>query len=172
MQHIEEAGIHSGDSSCVLPPVGIRDSTLDILRSYTRKLALALKVVGLVNLQFAGTPGKIYNIEASSNLVNWTVVGTGSINDPVLSGVEFKPVIATDCGGNRELVSSPDVGWLIPKKDVAALAAAIDSVIGDPGKAARVAENARRHVVQGFSKELRISRLESLYGEVLAGKER
>ena len=53
MQHIEEAGIHSGDSSCVLPAVGIRESTLETLRAYTRKLALALKVVGLVNLQFA-----------------------------------------------------------------------------------------------------------------------
>jgi carbamoyl-phosphate synthase large subunit len=53
MQHIEEAGIHSGDSSCVLPAVGIRPETLDVLRTYTRKLALALKVVGLVNLQFA-----------------------------------------------------------------------------------------------------------------------
>ncbi len=53
MQHIEEAGIHSGDSSCVLPAVGIREATLDVLRSYARKLALALKVVGLVNLQFA-----------------------------------------------------------------------------------------------------------------------
>ncbi|MGD0546665.1 MAG: carbamoyl-phosphate synthase large subunit, partial [Terracidiphilus sp.] len=53
MQHIEEAGIHSGDSSCVLPAVSIRESTLETLRTYTRKLALALKVVGLVNLQFA-----------------------------------------------------------------------------------------------------------------------
>jgi carbamoyl-phosphate synthase large subunit len=53
MQHIEEAGIHSGDSSCVLPAVNIRPETLDVLRSYARKLALALKVVGLVNLQFA-----------------------------------------------------------------------------------------------------------------------
>jgi carbamoyl-phosphate synthase large subunit len=53
MQHIEEAGIHSGDSSCVLPAVDIRYETLDVLRTYTRKLALALKVVGLVNLQFA-----------------------------------------------------------------------------------------------------------------------
>ena len=53
MQHIEEAGIHSGDSSCVLPAVSIRAETLETLRTYTRKLALALKVVGLVNLQFA-----------------------------------------------------------------------------------------------------------------------
>ncbi|MGD0941542.1 MAG: carbamoyl-phosphate synthase large subunit, partial [Terracidiphilus sp.] len=53
MQHIEEAGIHSGDSSCVLPAVGIRGETLEVLRAYTRKLALALNVIGLVNLQFA-----------------------------------------------------------------------------------------------------------------------
>ncbi|HEU5457035.1 MAG TPA: carbamoyl phosphate synthase large subunit, partial [Terracidiphilus sp.] len=53
MQHIEEAGIHSGDSSCVLPAVSIRPETQETLRAYTRKLALALKVVGLVNLQFA-----------------------------------------------------------------------------------------------------------------------
>ena len=53
MQHIEEAGIHSGDSSCVLPAVDLREETLNTLRDYTRKLALALKVVGLVNLQFA-----------------------------------------------------------------------------------------------------------------------
>jgi carbamoyl-phosphate synthase large subunit len=53
MQHIEEAGIHSGDSSCVLPSVDIRPQTLETIRTYTRKLALALKVVGLVNLQFA-----------------------------------------------------------------------------------------------------------------------
>ena len=53
MQHIEEAGIHSGDSSCVLPSVDIPPQTLETLRTYTRKLALSLKVVGLVNLQFA-----------------------------------------------------------------------------------------------------------------------
>jgi carbamoyl-phosphate synthase large subunit len=53
MQHIEEAGIHSGDSSCVLPAVSIRPETLNTIRAYTRKLALALKVIGLVNLQFA-----------------------------------------------------------------------------------------------------------------------
>jgi carbamoyl-phosphate synthase large subunit len=53
MQHIEEAGIHSGDSSCVLPAVDIREETLEVLRAHTRKLAMALKVVGLVNLQFA-----------------------------------------------------------------------------------------------------------------------
>src|SRR6201996_261933 len=70
MQHIEEAGIHSGDSSCVLPAVDIAADVLDTIRSYTRKLALALNVIGLVNLQFAiqrkpGQADKVYVIEVN-----------------------------------------------------------------------------------------------------------
>jgi carbamoyl-phosphate synthase large subunit len=53
MQHIEEAGIHSGDSSCVLPAVDIPQPLLERMREYTFKLARALKVVGLMNIQFA-----------------------------------------------------------------------------------------------------------------------
>jgi carbamoyl-phosphate synthase large subunit len=53
MQHIEEAGIHSGDSSCVLPAVDIPAELLDRMREYTFKLARALKVIGLMNIQFA-----------------------------------------------------------------------------------------------------------------------
>src|SRR5437016_215215 len=53
MQHIEEAGIHSGDSSCVLPAVDIAAPLLQRMREYTFKLARALKVIGLMNIQFA-----------------------------------------------------------------------------------------------------------------------
>jgi carbamoyl-phosphate synthase large subunit len=53
MQHIEEAGIHSGDSSCVLPTVDIPQPLLDRMRDYTFQLARALKVIGLMNVQFA-----------------------------------------------------------------------------------------------------------------------
>ncbi|MGB9489841.1 MAG: carbamoyl phosphate synthase large subunit, partial [Terriglobales bacterium] len=53
MQHIEEAGIHSGDSSCVLPAVDIPEPLLNRMRDYTFKLARALKVIGLMNIQFA-----------------------------------------------------------------------------------------------------------------------
>src|SRR6202451_65524 len=53
MQHIEEAGIHSGDSSCVLPAVDIPQPLMDRMREYTFKLARALQVVGLMNIQFA-----------------------------------------------------------------------------------------------------------------------
>jgi len=72
MQHIEEAGIHSGDSSCVLPAVDIPQTLMDQMRDYTFKLARALKVVGLMNIQFAiprgnGTRGgdKVYVLEVN-----------------------------------------------------------------------------------------------------------
>src|SRR4051794_4478143 len=65
MQHIEEAGIHSGDSSCVLPSVGLRKPVLDTIREYTFKLARALKVVGLMNVQFAVQNEKVFVIEVN-----------------------------------------------------------------------------------------------------------
>ncbi len=65
MQHIEEAGIHSGDSSCVLPSVDLSPAALATIRSYTRKLALALHVIGLVNLQFAIQREKVFVIEVN-----------------------------------------------------------------------------------------------------------
>ena len=65
MQHIEEAGIHSGDSSCVLPSVDLTDEVLETIREYTRKLALSLDVMGLVNMQFAIQRGKVFVIEVN-----------------------------------------------------------------------------------------------------------
>ncbi|HST10909.1 MAG TPA: carbamoyl-phosphate synthase large subunit [Terriglobales bacterium] len=73
MQHIEEAGIHSGDSSCVLPAVDIPAHLLQRMRDYTFKLARALKVVGLMNIQFAiprttnggSEGGKVYVLEVN-----------------------------------------------------------------------------------------------------------
>lgn len=65
MQHIEEAGVHSGDSSCVLPPYNITIEQFDIMVDYTKKLARSLKVVGLMNIQFALQNGKIYVLEVN-----------------------------------------------------------------------------------------------------------
>jgi carbamoyl-phosphate synthase large subunit len=67
MQHIEEAGIHSGDSSCVLPTVDIPEAELNVMRDYTFKLARALKVIGLMNVQFAIPRGAPGNESVSSN---------------------------------------------------------------------------------------------------------
>jgi carbamoyl-phosphate synthase large subunit len=65
MQHIEEAGIHSGDSSCVLPAVSIAPHLLDTMREITFKLARALKVIGLMNIQFAIQHDRVYVIEVN-----------------------------------------------------------------------------------------------------------
>lgn len=53
MEHIEEAGVHSGDSACVIPPQSIPEDVLETIKDYTRKLALELEVVGLMNIQYA-----------------------------------------------------------------------------------------------------------------------
>ena len=65
MEHIEEAGVHSGDSSCVLPPVSLSPKTLDTIRDYTKRLALALKVVGLMNVQYAIQRDTVYVLEVN-----------------------------------------------------------------------------------------------------------
>ncbi|MCC7437027.1 MAG: carbamoyl-phosphate synthase large subunit [Armatimonadetes bacterium] len=65
MQHIEEAGVHSGDSSCVLPPYNIERAQFETLVSYTRKLARGLNVIGPVNIQFAMQRGIIYVLEVN-----------------------------------------------------------------------------------------------------------
>ena len=65
MQHVEEAGIHSGDSACVLPPHSLGGETLDAIRDQTRAIALGLGVVGLLNVQFAIAGDEVYVIEAN-----------------------------------------------------------------------------------------------------------
>jgi carbamoyl-phosphate synthase large subunit len=64
-EHIEEAGIHSGDSSCVLPPVRIAEEHLETMRHYTRRLATALSVSGLMNIQFAIKDDRVYVLEVN-----------------------------------------------------------------------------------------------------------
>ncbi|MEE2822359.1 MAG: carbamoyl-phosphate synthase large subunit [Acidobacteriota bacterium] len=65
MEHIEEAGIHSGDSTSVLPPIVIEDEHLEVMRHYTRTLGEALKVVGLMNIQFAVVGEQVYVLEVN-----------------------------------------------------------------------------------------------------------
>jgi carbamoyl-phosphate synthase large subunit len=65
MQHVELAGVHSGDSACVLPPASISEENKATILDYTRRIAEELKVVGLMNMQFAIENGKVYVIEAN-----------------------------------------------------------------------------------------------------------
>ena len=65
MQHVEEAGVHSGDSACVLPPMSLGGEMLDQIRETTTRIALELGVIGLINIQYAVARGELYVIEAN-----------------------------------------------------------------------------------------------------------
>jgi carbamoyl-phosphate synthase large subunit len=65
MQHVEEAGVHSGDSACVLPPHSLGEEMLEQIRVATREIALAIGVVGLLNVQYAVHAGQLFVIEAN-----------------------------------------------------------------------------------------------------------
>ncbi|MCZ7385835.1 MAG: carbamoyl-phosphate synthase large subunit [Candidatus Methanoperedens sp.] len=65
MEHIEEAGIHSGDSACVIPPQSLKPEIIATVRDYVKKIALALHVVGIVNIQMATKNGLVYVLEAN-----------------------------------------------------------------------------------------------------------
>jgi carbamoyl-phosphate synthase large subunit len=80
MEHIEEAGIHSGDSSCVVPPFMVAERHLVTIRDYTRRIARALKVVGLMNIQYAIKDDMVYVLEVnprSSRTVPYISKATG-----------------------------------------------------------------------------------------------
>lgn len=80
MEHIETAGVHSGDSACVIPPQSLSDSVMADVRDYTRKIALGLGVVGLVNIQFAVQGSTVYVLEANpraSRTVPFVAKATG-----------------------------------------------------------------------------------------------
>jgi len=80
MEHIEEAGIHSGDSSCVVPPFMVKEKHLGTMREYTRRIARALKVVGLMNIQYAIKDEEVYVLEVnprSSRTVPYISKATG-----------------------------------------------------------------------------------------------
>src|SRR3989440_1677937 len=125
MQHIEEAGIHSGDSSCVLPPVSIPEHLLATMRDYTYKLARALKVIGLMNIQFAIQREKVFVIEVNpraSRTVPYVSKATGvplaKIAARIMTGrklrellpeqVERGEVLGT---GDHFFVKSPVFPW-------------------------------------------------------------
>jgi len=80
MEHIEEAGVHSGDSSCVLPPYSIGQRELSTIRDHTERLARALQVIGLMNVQYAIKDGKVFVLEVNpraSRTVPYVAKATG-----------------------------------------------------------------------------------------------
>ncbi|NYF80386.1 carbamoyl-phosphate synthase large subunit [Granulicella arctica] len=125
MQHIEEAGIHSGDSSCVLPAVDLSPEVLETIREYTRKLAFSLSVRGLVNIQFAIQRGKVFVIEVNpraSRTVPYVSKATGiplaKIASRIMVGRKLKELLPEQVANGRDLdtgshffVKSPVFPW-------------------------------------------------------------
>ena len=83
MQHIEEAGIHSGDSACVLPPYRITTEAMDEIIRITKSLALELNVIGLINLQFAYKDGTVYVLEVNPRASRTVPFVSKSTNTPL-----------------------------------------------------------------------------------------
>jgi carbamoyl-phosphate synthase large subunit len=125
MQHIEEAGIHSGDSSCVLPSVDLSDEVLKTIREYTRRLAISLSVIGLVNIQFAIQRGKVFVIEVNpraSRTVPYVSKATGiplaKIASRLMTGQKLKDLLPESVESGKDLdtgahyfVKSPVFPW-------------------------------------------------------------
>jgi carbamoyl-phosphate synthase large subunit len=125
MQHIEEAGIHSGDSSCVLPSVDLSEDVLQTIREYTRKLAISLSVRGLVNIQFAIQRGTVYVIEVNpraSRTVPYVSKATGiplaKVASRIMVGRKLKEMLPDQVASGKDLetgshyyVKSPVFPW-------------------------------------------------------------
>jgi carbamoyl-phosphate synthase large subunit len=83
MQHVEEAGVHSGDSACVIPPMSIGEEMLDEIRETTRKIALELGVIGLINVQYAVADGELFVIEANPRASRTVPFASKAIGAPL-----------------------------------------------------------------------------------------
>jgi carbamoyl-phosphate synthase large subunit len=107
MEHIEEAGVHSGDSACSLPPYSLSKKIQDELRQQTVAMARALKVVGLMNVQFAIMDGEVYVLEVNPR---------ASRTVPYVSKATGRPLakIAARCMAGQSLKSQGVVGEIIP----------------------------------------------------------
>jgi carbamoyl-phosphate synthase large subunit len=125
MQHIEEAGVHSGDSSCVLPAVDLSDEVLETIRTYTRQLVLRLHVIGLANLQFAVQRGKVFVIEVNpraSRTVPYVSKATGvqlaKVAARLMTGRTLRELLPEELASGKDLstgehffVKSPVFPW-------------------------------------------------------------
>jgi carbamoyl-phosphate synthase large subunit len=94
MEHIELAGIHSGDSACVLPPIGIKDEQIKTLEEFTKRIAIELKVIGLINIQYAIQGNKVYILEANPR-ASRTVPLVSKITGVSMARLATKVVLGT-----------------------------------------------------------------------------
>ncbi|QJF52211.1 carbamoyl-phosphate synthase large subunit [Roseobacter ponti] len=151
MQHIEEAGVHSGDSACSLPPYSLSREVIAEVETQTRALALALKVVGLMNIQFALKDGEIYLIEVNpraSRTVPFVAKATDSAIASIaarimagepLSNFPHRPPYNADAAYEDVLpladpmtLADPNIPWFSVKEAVLPFARfpGVDTILG------------------------------------------
>ncbi len=116
MQHIEEAGVHSGDSACVIPPVSLEPEVIEKVKEITRKLALALEVVGLINIQMACKDGEVYVLEVNPRASRTVPFVSKSIGIP-LAKIAAKLMVGRKLK-EFNLVSEPELNHLTVKEVV------------------------------------------------------
>jgi carbamoyl-phosphate synthase large subunit len=107
MEHIEPAGIHSGDSNAVLPPFDLSDNVIQQIREHTHKIALALKTVGLVNIQFAIKDEVVYVIEANPRASRTVPFIAKAYRSPTSTGPP------RSCSAPSSRTSSSSRGWMV-----------------------------------------------------------
>jgi len=97
MEHIELAGVHSGDSACVIPPASIPEKHLDTILSYTRKIAQELHVIGLMNMQYAIEKDKVYVLEANPR-ASRTVPLVSKVCNTQMAGIATRLMLGAGIG--------------------------------------------------------------------------
>jgi carbamoyl-phosphate synthase large subunit len=147
MQHIEEAGVHSGDSACSLPPYSLSNEILDQIKEQAFKLAKALNVVGLMNVQFAIKDGEIYLIEVNpraSRTVPFVAKATDSAIASIaarimagekLSAFPMRPAYQEGQDtkiADQMTLADPDMPWFSVKEAVLPFARfpGVDTILG------------------------------------------
>jgi len=129
MQHIEEAGVHSGDSACSLPPYSLSQDIIDQIRVQTNALALALNVVGLMNIQFAVKNDEIYLIEVNPRASRTVPFVAKAVNSPIASIAAR--IMAGEPLSNFDLVD-PNIDGFAVKEAVLPFARfpGVDTILG------------------------------------------
>ena len=113
MQHIEEAGVHSGDSACSLPPYSLSSDIIEELKKQTQALALALGVVGLMNIQFAVKDGEIYLIEVNPR-ASRTVPFVAKATDSAIASIAARLMAGEP--SKLSHLTSPRCPWNAPNR--------------------------------------------------------
>ena len=119
MEHIEYAGIHSGDSACVIPTVNITNEQTETIREYTRKIASELGVVGLMNIQYAIHQDKVYVLEANPR-ASRTVPLVSKVCNLNMVDIATKLIMAKHTGGAVDLtkLKKPEIPYFGVKEAV------------------------------------------------------